>query len=474
MEWQWILIWVLTGLITGLAIGFAVAYYLQRAKLLPEIIRWQTMYEDLSAKMEQLQTQMDGLKNEADQWKEAAGRLEKENIRLQAEKQQEIGILQQQLESRRQQHLAEIDNWKQRLEELQRQHKENEKQLKESFENLANRILEETGQKFNKHQAEQLQKIIEPFKEQLNAFRQKVEETDKHQYGRLRALEEQIKHLSELNRRMSEEAVNLTKALKGDNKIMGDWGEMTLKRLLELSGLEEGREYKMQESFAADEGQQRYRPDVVVYLPENKVLVIDAKVSLKHYTAYIQSEDEEERKRLLQLHLNSLRNHIRELSRKNYHAIKELEGRTPEFVLMFIPLEPAFALALKADPGLYEEALRSHVVMVTPSTLLATLKVVDSLWKTERQRMNMYEIVRQAGELYDKFVGFTDDLIQMGRKLDEAKRFYEGSMKKLSTGRGNLVKRVENLRKLGVRTRKLLPDDLLKRAEEEPPEQLPE
>ena len=457
-----------TGLAAGLVIGFLVAYFLQRAKLLPEIMRLQTLYDELSGKNEALTKKLTEAQSETEQWKSAYNELEKSLLQRLSEYEKETGLLRERLESQRQNLLAEVERWKQKLSEFQEQTKQNEEKLKESFENLANRILEQTGKKFSEHNTEQLKKIIDPFKEQLHAFRTKVEETDKQQYGRLRALEEQIKHLSELNRQMNEQALNLTKALKGDSKVMGDWGEVTLKRLLELSGLEEGREYRLQESFAENEGgRKQYRPDVVVYLPENKVLIIDAKVSLKHYTAYIQTEDEAERKRLLQLHLASVKNHIKELATKNYHSLEALQGRTPEFVLMFIPLEPAFALALKADPGLYEEALRSHVVMVTPSTLLATLKVVDSLWKTERQRMNMHEIVRQAGDLYDKFVGFTEDLIQLGRKLDNAKEFYEKSMNKLTSGRGNLIRKVENLRKLGVRTKKSLPEPLIRRAEED-------
>jgi len=467
MDWKWILIWLTAGLASGFALGFLVAYFLQRAKLLPEIIRLQTLYDELSGKYDDLTSQLDEARRETERWKSAYGELEKDNLKRVSEYEKETGLLRERLERQKENLLAEAERWKQKLADFENQAKQNEQKLKENFENLANRILEQTGKKFSDRHMEQLRQIIEPFKEQLNSFKQKVEETDKHQYGRLRALEEQIKYLSMLNRQMTEEAENLTKALKGDNKIMGDWGELTLKRLLEMSGLEEGREYKLQESFKTDdEGRKQYRPDVVVYLPENKVLIIDAKVSLKHYTAFMQAADEEERKKWLQLHVASLKNHIRQLASKNYHRLPELEGRTPEFVLMYIPVEPAFAVALKHDPGLYEEALRRHVVMVTPTTLLATLKVVDSLWKTERQRLNMREIVRQAGELYDKFVGFTQDLIQVGRKLDDAKSHYEESMKKLYAGRGNLIRRAEKLRKLGVRTKKALPADLLRRAEE--------
>ncbi len=465
MEWYFILMWVLTGFI----IGFAIAFLLQRSRLTAEIVRLETANTDLKNQIENLSADNEKWKTESEKWQAQYNTLDKEMVRLQSEKDKETGRLLMQIESERKNFEAEIKRWRQRLDELQQQAKENETLLEEKFQNLANKLLEETGKKLSEQQTTQLKHIIEPFKEQLNEFKTKVEKTDKEQYGRIRELSEQIKHLRDLNKQMADEAVNLTKALKGDSKVMGDWGEITLKRLLELSGLEEGREYKMQQSFSeSGEDFKRYRPDVIVYLPENKVLVIDAKVSIKHYTEYIRAEDENERRRLLQAHLMSVRNHIRELARKNYHALEELQGKTPEFVLMFIPLEPAFALALKADPGLYDEALRSHVVMVTPSTLLATLKVVESLWKTERQHQNTREIIRQASELYDKFVGFSEDLIQLGKKLDDAKGFYEASMNKLTDGkRGSLVKRVENIRKLGLSPKKRLREDLLRRAEDQ-------
>jgi DNA recombination protein RmuC len=456
--------WILIGFI----VGFTIALLWQRSRLTAELMRLEMENEDLKGNLSELSSQNEELKTENLQWQGKFNALDKEIVRLQSEKEKEIGVLKQQIQSERENFSAEIDRWRQRLDELKKQAEENEAVLEEKFQNLANKLLEETGKKLSERQAKELKHIIDPFKEQLQEFKSKVEKTDKEQFGRIKELSEQIKLLRDLNRQMTEEALNLTKALKGDSKIMGDWGEVTLKRLLELSGLEEGREYKMQQSFSQnEESRKQYRPDVIVYLPENKVLIIDAKVSVKHYADYVQADDEQKKKQLLQLHVASVRQHIKELARKNYHTLEELQGKTPEFVLMFIPLEPAFSLALKTEPTLYDEALRSQVVMVTPSTLLATLKVVESLWKTERQHQNTREIIRQASDLYDKFVGFTDDLIQLGRKLDDAKSFYEKSMNKLSTGTGNLVRRVERIRKLGLNTKKRLPESLIRRAEDD-------
>ncbi len=464
MDLIWIIFWVLTGIV----IGFAIAFYLQKSRYTADLIRLETQYEDLKNDFEFLKQENTRIKTENEELKAYSNRIEKEQLQRLSEKEKEIEVLKSKMIYQQENFNKELNLWKEKLESFQKQARENEEKLKETFENLSNRILEETGKKFTEENTKQIKQIIEPFKEQLHLFKNKVEETDKHQYGRLQALSEQIKNLQQLNKQMSEEALNLTKALKGDSKVMGDFGEINLKRILEISGLEEGREFKTQQSFAQSEHERKqYRPDVIVYLPENKVLIIDAKVSLKHYTDYINSEDETERKQLLQLHLLSVKNHIKELAAKNYHTIVALQGKTPEFVLMFIPLEPAFGLALKADPGIYELALRSNVVMVTPSTLLATLKVVESLWRTERQHKNMQEIIRQAGDLYDKFVGFTEDLIQMGKKLNEAKNHYDASMNKLAQGRGNLVKRVENIRKLGLTPKKRLNENLLRRASDD-------
>ncbi len=464
MAWYIILFWILIGFITG----FVIAYLLQRSRLTADLVRLKTENKDLQESILELTRNLEMIKEENHTLQNQYNQLDRQHIELMADKDKQLGVLVQKLESERKNYLAEIERWKQRLTEMEATAEENEKKLKESFENLANKLLEETGKKLNEKQAEQLKHIIDPFKEQLHQFKNKVEQTDKEQYGRIKELSEQIKQLRELNKQMADEALNLTKALKGDSKVMGDWGEVTLKRLLEMSGLEEGREYKLQQSFSSvDEGRKRYRPDVIVYLPENKVLIIDAKVSVKHYTEYAGAEDEAGRQRLLQAHLLSVKNHIRELAAKNYHALEELQGKTPEFVLMFIPLEPAFSLALKADPGLYDEALRAHVVIVTPSTLLATLKVVESLWKTERQHQNTREIVRQASNLYDKFVGFTQDLIHLGKKLEDAKGFYEASMNKLTSGKGNLIRSVERIKKLGLQPKKQLPENVLRRAEED-------
>ena len=445
-----------------LIVGFVVAFLMQKARFTGKVVKLETVNKELDTKINFLSEEKNKLTSEKAVLQKQYDELEKHLIRLQAEKDKMEGQLLMRLESERNNYHAEIDRRQQQLEEMKVQAEKNEKILQEKFQNLANRLLEETGERLSEKQSLQLKNIIEPFKEQLQEFKEKVEKTDKEQYGRIKALSEQINNLRNLNQQMVEEALNLTKALKGDTKVMGDWGEVTLRRLLELSGLEEGREYIFQQNFV-EKGQdnKNYRPDVVVYLPGKKVLVIDAKVSIKHYTEYIHADDGEVKKRNLRSHLSSIKNHIKELSKKEYHLLEELNGKTPEFVLMFVPLEPAFALALKEEPGLYDEALRSNIVMVTPSTLLATLKVVESLWKTEKQHRNTQEIVKEAGNLYDKFVGFVQDLNTLGKKLEDAKALYDSSMNKLSTGKGNLIRKVENIKKLGLKTKKQLDSKLL-------------
>ncbi|NPA43172.1 MAG: DNA recombination protein RmuC [Chlorobi bacterium] len=464
----WIIIWILLGLTAGYALGFITAYFLQRAKLLPRIeslkseaLRWQEAFAETKERLNLADRKAESLT-------EQMKNLEKQHLGELAEKQTRIRVLEEQLAHLRAQKEEENRRWQEKMDEVRKMAAENEKLLREKFENLANRLLEETGKKLSDQQAGRLREIIDPFKDQLREFKEKVEKTDKEQYGRIRELSEQLKQLRELNRQMAEEALNLTKALKGDSKVMGDFGEMSLKRVLEMSGLEEGREYFIQPSYKTDkEGRRALRPDVVVLMPGNKVLIIDSKVSLKHYSAYVNATTDEERAYYLKLHVESMERHIRELASRGYHRIAELEGRTPEMVLMYIPLEPALALALKAKPDLYDRALSQQVVMVTPSTLLATLKVVDSLWKTERQQQNTREILERASKLYDKFVGFTESLLQLGHKLDQAKESYHQAMVRLSTGRDNLIRQVEKMRLLGVPAKKRIHPKLVDRSMED-------
>jgi len=333
--------------------------------------------------------------------------------------------------------------------------------MHKEFELLAQRILEEKSKKFTELNQSKMTDILMPFQEAMKAFKERVEQTEKDSIGRHHALKEQLTELQKLNRRLSEDALNLTKALKGDSKTQGIWGETILNRLLEKSGLEKGREYFVQQSFKAVEGtnRQRVQPDVIIQLPDQKNLVIDAKVSLTAYERYINADDEKQQEAFLKQHLTSLKAHINGLAKKSYDEL--LQGESPEFILMFIAVEPAFSLALKEDPELYNYAFERNIVMVTPSTLLATLKIVDNMWRNEKQRKNAIEIATRAGALYDKFHSFIVDMEQIGHKLSSAQQTYSTAMNKLQTGKGNLISRVQKLKELGAKAKKQLdlPED---------------
>jgi DNA recombination protein RmuC len=270
-------------------------------------------------------------------------------------------------------------------------------------------------------------------------------------------LRQQILGLKDLNVQMNIETMNLTKALKGDNKMQGNWGELVLERVLEKSGLEKGREYDVQQNFIID-GQKRI-PDVVIHLPEGKKMIIDSKVSLVAYEKFVNEEDENLKKSFLNEHLFSLKKHVEQLSSKNYQALYTIES--PDFVLLFIPIEAAFATALNQDNFLYNKAFEQNIIIVTPTTLLATLRTIDSIWTNQKQQQNAYEIARQAGALYDKFYGFVSDMEKIGKKLDDAKTEYSQAMNKLVEGKGNLVNSVQKLKIMGAKTNKTLPENLL-------------
>ncbi len=277
------------------------------------------------------------------------------------------------------------------------------------------------------------------------------------------ALKEQLLGLKDLNLQMTKEATNLTKALKGDSKMQGNWGELVLERVLEKSGLEKDREYFVQQSFTLEDGS-RVLPDVVLHLPDNKRMIIDSKVSLTDYERLVNAEDDD-RPKFLKAHVNSIRKHVDQLSDKKYEDLYDIES--PDFVLMFIPIEPAFAVVVNEDNSIYNKAFEKNIVIVTPSTLLATLRTIDSMWNNEKQQKNAIEIARQAGALYDKFEGLVKDLTGVGKKLDSAKTDYSSAMNKLVEGKGNLITSVEKLKKMGAKAKKSLPDTILKRAEED-------
>ena len=344
-----------------------------------------------------------------------------------------------------------LDDEKQEIEELQ-------VKFTKEFENLANKILDEKSVKFTEQNRENLDQILRPLSEKIKDFEKKVEDKYLKESNERASLVQQIKTLHELNQQMSKDATNLTKALKGDSQTRGSWGEFILESVLEKSGLTKDREYKIQESFKSPDGKLQ-KPDVIVDLPDDKNIIIDSKVSLVAYEQFSSTDNETESSVSLKEHIRSIRNHIKELGEKNYQSLYDLNS--PDFVLMFVPIEPAFALAVQNDPNLFYEAFEKNIVIVSPTTLLATLRTIASIWKQEKQNKNALEIARQSGDLYDKFVGFVEDLSLVGSNIKTTQGNYDKAMKKLSEGRGNLIKKVENIKELGAKTTKSLPQSLL-------------
>lgn len=344
-----------------------------------------------------------------------------------------------------------MENNKQKAEMLQLQEK-----FEKDFKLLAQDILDKNSDTFAKQNQDTLGNIIKPLEERIKQFEKQIHDTTKEDIDRHTTLREQIKSLRDLNIQISEEAVNLTKALKGDNKIQGNWGEMILERVLEKSGLEKGREYTTQEHFDTKEG--RAIPDVVVHLPDKKHIIIDSKVSLTAYERYINEEEDNLKEISLKQHIQSIENHVNQLSEKNYHNLKSVNS--PGFVLLFIPIEPAFAAALNQQPNLYTKAFDKNIIIVTPTTLLATLRTIDTMWTNEKQQQNALEIARRAGALYDTFVNLTEELQKLGRQMQTTDRTYSQIMVKL-TGRNNLIQRVDMLKRLGAQTTKKIDSKLL-------------
>ena len=356
---------------------------------------------------------------------------------------------------------TDFENLFERMREQRQETDELREKFTKEFENLANKILEEKSNKFTEQNKENMKNILSPLQDKIHLFEKKVEDTHKESIDYHAALRQQILGLREMNEQMSRETLNLTKALKGDAKMQGNWGELILERVLEKSGLEKGREYYVQQSHITEEGN-RVLPDVVINLPDGKKMIVDSKVSLVAYERYVNEEDDPLRIVHLKEHVNSIKRHVEQLGDKNYHDLYQIES--PDFVLLFIPMEPAFAIALNEDTTLYNRAFERNIVIVTPSTLLATLRTIDSMWANQKQQENAFEIARQAGALYDKFEGFVSDLIMLGKRMEEGKKAYEGAMGKLVGGRGNIINSIEKLKKMGAKAKKALPENILNRA----------
>jgi DNA recombination protein RmuC len=360
---------------------------------------------------------------------------------------------------------SDYNNLQLKLSEQEKGIEDLQRKFSMEFENLANKILEEKSKKFTEQNKTNIDDILKPLGERIKEFEKKVNDVYMSETRERASLAEQLRILQELNQQMSKEATNLTKALKGDNKVLGNWGEFILESILEKSGLEKGREFTIQESIRGEDGV-LLRPDIIVKLPENKSMIIDSKASLSAYDLYCSTEDDIKREQYLGEHINSIKNHIKKLSPKSYQNLYGLESL--DFVLMFIPIEPAFALAVQMDNNIFNEAFERNIVLVSPSTLLATLRTIASIWKQEKQNRNAMEIAKQCGELYDKFTGFVEDLVAIGSNIKSTQENYDKAMNKLVEGRGNLVRRVENIKQLGAKSTKSLPGAILDRADDEP------
>jgi DNA recombination protein RmuC len=344
-----------------------------------------------------------------------------------------------------------------KLATLQQTAQEAKTVLSDQFKNLANEILEEKSKRFAEQNQQNLDILLKPLQEKLTDFRKQVDETYQSEARERFALKQEVEKLAGLNLRMTDETRALTNALKGESKTQGDWGELVLETILENSGLRKGEEYLIQDTQTISDGS-RLQPDVVIRLPESKHLVIDSKVSITAYTRYIQADEDSIKTAELNSHVLSIKQHIQGLSAKNY---QDLYGvGSIDFVLMFIPIEPAFLAAMRHAPDIYQEALKKNIVIVCPSTLLATVRTVAHLWRQEHQNRNAQEIARQCASLYDKFVGFVEDLDKVGQRLEQAQISYSDAVGKLKTGRGNLIRTAENVKKLGVKPNKSLPSKL--------------
>ncbi|MHA2879291.1 DNA recombination protein RmuC, partial [Vibrio campbellii] len=339
-----------------------------------------------------------------------------------------------------------------------------ETRLKQQFEHLANQLFEEKTAKVDMQNRQSLEGLLSPLKEQLEGFKKQVNDSFSQEAKERHTLVHELKNLQRLNEHMTREAVNLTQALKGDNKQQGNWGEVVLARVLAESGLREGHEYQTQVSLQNEAGK-RYQPDVIVHLPQNKQVVVDSKMALVAYERYFNAENDIQREQALSDHLAALRAHIKGLSLKDYHQLKGIQSL--DYVLMFIPVEPAFQVAIQADPSLVKDAMEQNIILVSPTTLLVALRTIDNLWRNERQNENAQLIAERAAKLYDKLRLFVDDMEGLGGALDKANQTYQGAMNKLATGRGNVIRQAESFKQLGVEVKRPISPDLAQLAQTE-------
>ena len=445
--------YILAGIIAlvALAMGIFIGQRMAFAKSSGKVKSIEQEVAFQKQKIDDLDKEKRSLKEENDRQIEQV-QNERETIREEKEK---LALQVNSLQSDKDHLNEKLTEQKKELTELQ------EKFTKE-FENLANKILDQKSEKFTNLNKENIEQILNPLKDKIKTFEEKVDKNNQDFIAKNSQLGQQLKNLQEQNIKVSEEANNLTRALKGDKKAQGNWGELILERVLEQSGLEKGREYETQATQTTDDGK-KLVPDVIVWLPNDKKMVIDSKVSLSAYEKFTKTDDEAEKKAHLKQHVLAMKTHINQLSEKNYQQFGD--DRSPDFVLMFIPIEPALYIAQNEDANFFYTAFKKNILMVSPTTLLSTLRTVDMVWKNEKQQQNANEIAKHAGSLYDKFVNLIEELKKVGRNINTSKTAYDDAMRKL-TGNQNLIKDVEKLRELGADSTKRIGANWIKKAED--------
>ncbi len=400
-------------------------------------------------------------KKKYDNLKEQYQELQKSNIRLEVENKNSIEKLEilnreneeldkktLQLEKRCEQLSTKLEEERKRYEEKLESAKEIEYNLKESFENIANKIIHNSNQSLLSNSKENLKTILEPLHKDIELFRSRLENINKEEAQKIALLENELNNLKNLSLKLSDDAQNLTKALKGDKKLQGNWGELVLERILEMSGLRKGIEYKREETLKDNENNS-YRPDVIIYLPNERNIIIDAKTSLNAYEEYIKTEEE----KYIKTHIKAIKNHIDKLAQKKYENLKGINSL--DFVFMFVPIENALMLALENDNTLFEYAFKQRVVLVSPTTLLASLRAIESSWRFEKQAKNIEEVVRVAENLYDKVRGFSEEFEKIEKALDNAKKSFDNAKNRLTSGRGNVIRQIEILKeKAGIKPKR--------------------
>ena len=441
----------LPALLIGSLLGIALCYLLLQRSIRQAQRQQQALFD---AQQQQLQQQLDHsddmidkLHIDNEQYKIQVASMTQEKIELMT-KVSELNAIHQQLIDSHQQQLTLI--------------KANEEALKTQFSHLAQQALEKKSEDFAKDNQRNIDALLAPLKAQLGDFKQQVQHSHDAETKQRHELKHEIHSLKQLNQQMAQDAINLTKALKGDNKQQGNWGEIILERILQESGLRDGHEYQTQSHHRNDDGK-AYRPDVIVHLPDNKDIIIDSKVSLTGYERYFNSDDELERQLALKEHIQSLRSHIKELGAKDYHQLKGV--RTLDYVLLFIPIEPAFLLAIEHEPNLISYALDHNIMLVSPTNLLVALRTINNLWRIDQQNKNAQIIAQKASKLYDKIRLFGDDLLNVSQHINKANQSVELAIKKLSTGKGNIISQVQGFSDLGVEIKKPIANQLTDHAQ---------